>query len=436
MTAPRRRGAAIALAAAVTAGCGDDRAGRDLSPLPETPAFALVAADYRRDAAAVAMLRADGTVITPSWIDSGTTAVGLDTTLSSDVVLPTEPCDAGVLTLIDRESRDVVTRIAVPSGEVLVQLRLVARGPDLPAFSSNPQDVACVDGTGWVPRFGRSREASPVPANAGSDLVPLDLAAGTWDPAARVDLAPWGSEIVHPAPREGRAAPHPSSAVALADGRLLVGLARVDLTTREFGAASGAVVVVDPDGGGVAEVPLPGLANCADVTREPTAPDAPEAAWVSCLGWAASFDGFGDAANRRPTAGLARLVRGEGGGWSVDAIWRGADHPGSPLAVVDPVPLGGRRALAVAWGDPDGARPDALHEVDLGTGAVREVLVADEAFALGSAAVDRETGTILWPDAVRGVRRLRPDGGGFVELDAIPIPGALPARIVAALSPR
>lgn len=428
-----------------SAGCGAGEGGpAPLDPLPEAPVLAAVSADFRLDASSVALLRADGTAIVDVWIDSGTTPVGLDTTLSSDTVLPSAPCDDGHLTLIDRFDRDVVTRIGIPSGAILAQARLVARGPNLPAFTANPQDFVCPRGRSraWVPRFEPSFEADPIPANAGSDLVPFDLATGTPRFDDRIDLAgPGSAPVQYPEPDPSVVAPpRPSRALATPDGgTILVALAR--LSADFTGAGAGAVAVVDLDAREVDVVLIPGLADCEDIRPVPEDPDA---VVVSCLGWAASFDDFLDEAARRETAGLALLRRApETGRWVVVAVSAARDTPDRPVAVVSPIPLGpGAGVLAIAWGDEESGRPDILWRVPLPTTeetfSAVEVLRAEEAFVLGRGVYDPGNRRVLLPDATRGIRRLLLDTEGALEREESPVEvgGALPVRSVARVTRR
>lgn len=408
------------------AGCGDDE-NREaiLVPVRGEPAFVVVSTDYT--SSAVSLLAADGTVLVDSWIDSGTTGPGLVTTLSGDVVVPTQSLP-GTVTLIDRFMTDVVTTWRL-DGSLVGQLRV--RGAD-GSFSSNPTDVVVLDeNEGWISRYEQNLAAGAPELDRGSDLVAFDPRTMTTD-GRRVDLTAFGGNVRG---LDGEGAevdvavwPRPSSIVPVGD-LLVVGLDRIpaDLFGTARGAGEGTVAVVDLADLSVTSLELEGLRNCGRVQAIPGTDDE---VLVSCSGY--SNVGFADTPGVRATAGLVRL-RAVEGELEVVTRWDASGDDDALLATSGAVALGGDRVVGVAAGD-FATVGDRLVLTDLASGEQSTLLTVDESFVLGSGALLGNL--LLWPDATSTdpvVRRFLV-GETLTEGETFEVgPASLPPRGVSTL---
>lgn len=358
-----------------------------LRPLPETPTFGVVLTDYF--STSIALLDEDGAVLHDRWVTSRTTASGLVATLSGDVVLAGGSGPDGALTLVDRFNTDAITRIAMPRGEVLGQLRVQR---DL-GYSANPQDVVIVSPErAFVSRYEPNLDPSE-PAEAGTDLLGFDPQTMTRT-GERVDLSGFDATV------DGRRVPARPNRIARRGDRLVVGLTRLSLDFQT--AAPGQVAVVDLDGG-VEGVALPaGLENCGRVRP---VPETERRVLVGCLG---------RLRDQRPGAGLVELVVGADG-VRVDRVWRPRDGPDRPIAVVAAEPVGPGQAVAVAYGDLDQGIGDVAYAVDLVSGDWSVLTDSTRAFELGPPAFDPETGRLLIPDAGEGIEVWRVEAGAFAR---------------------
>jgi hypothetical protein len=423
-----KRGVAMGCVALAWASIGCDGAngnahcGMGIDALPDAPAYAAVLSDYT--STAIALLEGDGEPIHRCWIHSGTTVPGLVATLSGDASLPTRQAGDGSLTVIDRFNTDVITRLRMPSGELVGQVRthgeLGATG-----FSSNPQDVLFLEERrAWVTRFNVNLDDSAEPENLGNDLLEIDP-ADMVRTGARVDLSslnvlaygPRGEGPVMTYARPGR--------VVRAGDMAVVGLARISLAFDVAGP--GAVGIVRVGDGAVSSVHFDELRNCGQVRF---VPGEPNRVLVSCLGFARPYD---DEAMRRATSGMM-LLEAEGDAVVEVARWTAADDATSAIAVQSPISLGGTRALAVEFGRLR-EQGDRLYVVDLATGQQTLVHESAGAFAIGRAAYHPESGWLLVPDAEDGMHRYRWDGEAFTRVDRIDLdPGlGLPVRSVSRL---
>ncbi len=403
----------------------------DLAPIEGAPAFAVVLSDYA--SSAVALLDAEGRVLTEAWLDSGTRATGIAQGLGGDVVLPA-PFVPGALGVLERYNRDVLT-IAALDGTSVVQIDV--RGDDegmRSGASTNPQDVLAIDEDHvLVSRFNPALGPGIGPLARGDDVALVGLAEGRV--TGRIEL---GGDVALPAEGSSPMATafaRPAAMSMLQLGalrRVVVGLAR--LTAGFDRTGPGAVALLDPDARmAVGLVDLSPLTGCTSVGA---VPDAPAQALVLCSG-----DAFADDDRRRGTSGLARLTLEADGAVVVGPIWRASEHGSEPTPSSGMVPLGGARALVVA--DPRGASDplagrDVLVEIDLEGGRSATIFEAEDAFVLGQGAFDPQTGMALVPDAAaRRVHRVASRGGSTVLLDAVVLPTCrtLPPRQVARLTP-
>lgn len=400
---------------------------------PEPLAYAVMSSD--RTVTSIALLEPGGDVLRRDFVDSGSAPAGLVTALSGDVVVPTRSGDPSTLTLLDRFRSDVVTRIDVAQGKVLGQLRTEEREPGASAYSSNPQDLVIFgEHEAWLSRYNPNSHVAASDRDAGNDLIRIRIDRdGLTRAAERIDLSPLDTtaERVNPDSDEReqvRVFARPSRMVRLGD-KLVVGLSRI---SKSFDAVGeGAVALVDPAAGTAVPLALPELRNCSQVVPVPD--DAVHVA-VACTGPLAKGSG-------RAYAGLALLAL-DGDTLSIEQIWHADDAPDAAVAVFGLVSLGGTVVVAVAAGDADGGRPDALYRVDLADGSQRMLFESEQPWVLGDGAYNPRAQRLFVPDAstdrdgrpTRGIHRFDVDDEREPdELDVIPVDDGLPAWQVAPL---
>jgi len=406
--------AALALAALLAA-CGEPGScpPADLSPPERTPAFAVVSSDYF--STAIALLDADGELVTEGWLDSGTVPPGVVAALSGDVVIPTTSVADCVLTVIDRYPAAVVTFLDLcadaPQDAVISQLE-VGDG-----FASNPHDVLPLgDDRALVSRHDPSPDGEQ-----GSDLLLVDWRAGRI--VSRIDLSELDASIdgAHVYARPSRMARLRAGGTT----RALVGLGRMDRSFMVLGP--GAVASVDPETGTVEAVELPDLAGCDEV--DPV-PGHPELAVATCGG-----EAFSDEDGRRATVGVAVLELREDGSVRARSRWRADDHPEQPVYNTCAVPLDGERIVVTAMGDFGLGLDDRVGVLAMDGAAPAPLLMeAGDAFVIGDGAFEASSDLLLIPDADTGtVRRFRRAGDGSLRaLDPVDTAGCrgLPPREV------
>lgn len=391
-----------------------------LAPLDVSPAFVVLTSDYVTSA--IALLDVEGNLMTEAWVDSGTLASGLTTTMSGDVTLPTFPGTLGGLTWIDRVN-GTFTTVGVPDGSILHQIAVTPRMVEGEvAFRANPHDlIGLPDGRVLVSRFDVNPSARAQPLDRGNDLVVADrvteMLVDRIDMGALDDTTPGGAGAVA---RPDRIVP--------AGDRLVVGTARLSEAFDQ--AASGAIAIVDPLTQVVDTVRIDGLANCGEVA--PVAGDGDRVV-VVCSGAPFTVESL-----RRAQSGLA-VVLVEAGIASVEYLYRAADHEGLPVPTHGLVSLGGTVVVVAALGDLEQDTVDRLLRVDVATGDVQELLVGGGALAFGTGAFDPTTGLLIVPEATAGVHRFMQalDSPELTPLDPVAVSPcrALPAREARRLVP-
>jgi hypothetical protein len=408
------------------------------------PSFAVLSSDYT--ATSLSLLDADGKLLSDNFVTSGSATSGLVTALSGDVVLPTRSGQPSVLTLLDRLKTDVVTRIAVPEGKVLGQVKTeqsAAEGTNS-AYSSNPQDYVYIDAhTAWVSRAEPNLDPNAEEIDRGTDLLRLDPTTMQRG-AERIDLSVYDSMGTQLDPdtqqtKTVHVSARPSSIVRIGQ-TLVVGLAR---TAFDFSAAGpGAVALVNLDSRKSSVLEFDALENCGSVV--PVA-DSTSDVLVGCLGF------FGDA-DPAQNAGIV-LLHVSAGKATIAQTWRAAEHPDDAISVNDLVSLGGTRVAAVAFGQAALAasgdapavpgRPDRLSVLDLASAEQTVLFEAQVPYALGAGAFDADSGLLLIPDAsvdddkqpTAGVHRFKlAKDGKLQDLDVVKVAAglALPARQITA----
>jgi len=401
----------------------------------EPTGFAVTHSDYD-SAGAIALLDPDGALVQSRFIHSGTVFDGLGSALSSDIVLPNTAGTAstsGVLTYIERQGADTITRIDIQAGEVLGQI--LTDGSATDSYRANPYDFLQVsDELAWVTRNAPNTEVSNTSENAGTDLVALNLSTNELG-TDRIDLSSMNSmasvtnfdtgetsEVVVYA-RPAR--------MAQVGNRVVVGLDRISLAYDAIGP--GMVAIANLDAKTAVALELDGFSNCGSVT--PVVDDASRVI-VSCVG---SF-----LAVERDEAGHVLIHVDAAGVATIEHTWAAADHADDALATSGVVSLGGTRVAAIApgasWTTPPTA--DEAYVLDIATGEMEKFADADGAYVLGAGAYNPVARVLLLPDAsadadgvvTAGLRRFQWNAEGSVtELSIVETDSDLPPRTVAAL---
>lgn len=392
----------------------------DLSPLRVTPAFAVITSD--RQSTAVAMLDAEGALITEAWIDSGTTTAILTATLDGDVVMPSSPIGTNVLTLLNQLGATVITRISIPSGEVLSQFSAQRPEPDDGAsmrFLANIHDALDLgDGTILVTRFEPNLRPGAEPLDRGNDAVIVRLSDGEIlgrVPFENVDTTIDG-ELYYA---------RPSGMVRLSNA-IVTATARLD---RLFYAGPGAVAVVDAAARSARAIELEDLTDCLEVVD---VPGDPAHAVVLCAG-----DTYTTMSERRAHSGLALLGIDAEDEVVVEHVWRASEHADEPVPSNGLVSLGGARVAVNAMGDRSEDTDDQYIVVDLETDVATVAFESEGAFVISKGAFVPARSQLLVPDAASGVHIFHVNVDGALDetglVDTSPL-RRLPAREVRALA--
>lgn len=429
--------AAVLIALATVVACDPDESGISGVTLPINPedpdgvrGFAVTHTDY--DAAgAIAIVGFDGELLRERFVHSGTVFEGLGGALSSDVVLPTVHGPSGVLTYIERLGTNLVTRIDLAAGEVLGQTLTDASATD--AFQSNPYDVVFEDdASAWITRYAPNTEVDDTDANAGNDMVLVNLDSGEISDE-RISFSDFNATAIVTDMDTGDESEvvvyaRPGRMVKVGD-HAIVTLDMIDLSFSAYG--DGMIAFVDLEAKTAQGITLAGLKNCGGL--EPVADDATRVV-VSCVG---------DYADALATSGIAIIVV-EDGEATVEHTWIAAEHVDDAIATSNVVSLGGTRVVGIATGNSYSDPPtvDRAYVLDVESGAMDELAESEGAYVLGAGAYNAASKLLLLPDAsadedgvvTAGLRRFQWDADGDVsELDMIDTDSDLPPRTVAAL---
>jgi hypothetical protein len=333
----------------------------------------------------VAVVGADGAVLSRSLLSSASAGVGASAALSGDVVPPREPPASGLVVLIDRYPNSVVTWVDPAAARVVGQLS-VATG-----FASNPHDYLEVGGAkAYVTRYETNAAAGREPFDGGGDVLVVDRERRAV--VGRVDL---GAEA------GGGFLPRPNR-LARAGGEAVVALDRFDAG---FGAALDARLVgVDVASDAIAwRLDVAGLANCGGLALSPGR---------TLLALACSGPFAGGAAGQRGRSGLVVL----------DLSTRPpAERARFDLAARFGAPLAPGLAFAsetvlvgTAYGDLEAGRPDVAFALDLASGDALPLAEA-AAFSFGDVWCTPGCGDACFlADADRNaLRRWRVDGAAL-----------------------
>lgn len=382
----------------------------DLPALSETPAFAVVSSDY--SSTAIAMLDSEGDALDAEWFTSADALAGLVAALGGDVALPTTP-EAAHLVVLDRFRVDVITRVGIPGGELVGQLRTHGTSA-VAGFSSNPQDyLALASDRAWITRFGQNPDAAADASEAGTDVIEIDPTTMART-GAHVDLSSFGTTS-----GETEVLARPSRMLRLGD-YVAVGLG---LLSADFSAsADGVVVLVDPTDASLTSLTLTGLRNCGTVVP---VPEDDTRALVACSGHSGTFD----AAEVRASAGVV-VVRLNGAALEEEARWEAGADTSAAVAVNGIAAISADEFVAAEYGDFIAPTDDGVYRVVISTGVQTQLATADGQYQVGTMAFDAASGLLLVPDASEGLRRFTLTESSATEGTAVPLTMArgLPPR--------
>lgn len=360
----------------------------DLSLPAAVPAFAVVRADASYASSAIALLAADGTLVDPDFVDSGTRVSTLVTSLPGDVVLPTTPLGDHTIAWIDRLNYDLLTVVRDGARPLEIDVRGESSGSTHTGFSANPQDALLLDdGRILVSRLGVNNDPLAPELQRGNDVVVIEDGRV----AQRIDLAADVALTDCPGPCTGFA--HPAAMLVLRVGALARVLVVLERTSGNFAIpAPGAVVAIDPATLAVSPPLVLGpLENCQFASHDP---DDPARAYVACTSIQTR-----DSEARRPHAGVAEIVLDASGALSLGHLVQttGTD----PVVGAGVIGIGAGRVLAVAHDAHPGdlGHPDHLLEIAMASGAVRDLYQTRIGFSLGNGALAGDVALVPDQDA-------------------------------------
>jgi hypothetical protein len=332
--------------ASLEAGAQDASPVMDMGATSATLGLVVVHTDYKSTLVSL-VDPATAKLTRDNCINSGSKPAQLTSTLSGDVVVPTQPQPGNEIVLIDRENA-TLTWVAPGTCEVARQLNVGEGKP------SNPQDLITVSAhKAYVPRY----------ATVSSDLLIIDPTAATI--TGHLDLKP-------SAPKAGDKAvlPNPTRGVLLG-GKVYVVLTALSDDNKV--GAPGRVVVIDPATDTVTgTIDLPTLKNCASIAA------LENALVVACGGV------YGDA-NQTKDSGVAWIDLAT----TPPAIKVApATAFGRALSGFDVAALSSSLAFAITGGDFSGTPPDQLWAFDFTGGAPRKIIDGLKAFTFSGLLVD------------------------------------------------
>jgi len=388
-------------------------------PSSGTPAFAVRRSD-NLSASAIALLDAHGTILEADFIDSGTRAANLVTTLAGDLALPSSPLGPRTIGWIGRFEVDVLT--FVHDG---VTTEVDLRGETLTTphgFTANPQDALLLSDqpTILVTRQMPNDDPSAPDLQRGNDVVVVANGQIT----RRIAL---GADAPIPDCRtDCTALARPAALLELTAGdarAVVVVLSRLNASYTD--GVVGAVVTIDPATWQVsAPIELEPYRDCLYARVDPTNASR---AYVLCEGPTFTTEDV-----RLPQSGIVELVLLPDGTLAVTDSFM--PSPGDPAPYNGLVALGDGRVLYVAAGNLDAGIADRLVDLDMHTGTLRVVYGASTAFVLGDGTA--LAGTALVPDAARNAILRFHVGTDVVLEDVVAFDDCidLPPRQIAPLS--
>jgi hypothetical protein len=329
----------------------------------------------------VALVALDGTVLSSSFISSGS----VDTRLSAPLVEALFPSGrmARDVVILDRFPASVVTFVDPVSARVQAQISVRT------GFDANPQDFLDLgDGRALVSRLEKNPNPGREQFDGGDDLLWLDLNESTV--VGRIDLSAVADE------KTGRARP---SRLVRSGDTVMVSLIGHDPTFQD--AAPGRVLALDAESGALLGVhEIGGTKNCVGMALSPNGKELA----VSCSDLINEANAAAPPLSAVVTLTFSRLgdqvVWQEASRIAASELFWGPFSDSIAYADDDLLLVGLYGALE---GD-DGGRPDRVVSLVPSTGAVELFLQsADEPFSLGDIQCVEPCGVCFVADAGRGV---------------------------------
>lgn len=358
--------------AAVVSGCGDDPGQNGAVTTPPASGGAILNSDFL--STSLSLVDKNGGLVTADCVHSSTTGTG-STTISGDVVLPSQPQRGGQIVLIDRGN----TALTFVTPSCTVDRQFSVKG----GFEmANPHDVVIIDDhKAYVTRYAKN--AAPAdPMASGDDLLIVDPHDGTV--GGRVAFA------------ESESADFPASPdrAILAAGKVVVTLNRWNASTYGYGEAH--VAVVDPSTDQVVRsITLFGLKNCEGLDYD----DTTKTVLVACGG---SFGSTTQAAE----SGVAVIDMSTSQA-EIMRVIPASTFPTPPVtflwAIALPSASSPNRAFTATLGSLSPDVPDNLYAFDLVTGSPTSFGTAAP-FNLGRPAGGN--GRLLVPDGDMAMPRI------------------------------
>lgn len=358
--------------AAPAADAGPSEAGADAvgadggtEPAKNAGGLVVVHSDYKSTVVSL-VDPVTNTVTKDNCINSGSKPARLTSTLSGDVVVPTQRPTGGQVLLIDRQNA-ALTWVDPRTCDITRQLN-VGEGKMV-----NPQDVIPVSATkAYVPRY----------AGVASDLLVIDPTAATI--IGHIDLRPY-------APRAGDkpVLANPSRGVLVGQRAyvVLTGLSEDSMT-----GAPGRLAVINPASDTViSTIDLPGLKNCAGVAV------IEGGLLVTCGGVYADPQQVADSGvafvDLSATPPAIKVVSGRAFGRAT-----------SPFDVAG---VSSSLAFAITAGEFSGKPSDQLWVFDFAGGAPRKLVDGQMAFTLSGLLLDPSTKKLFMADGNGTAPRLQ-----------------------------
>jgi hypothetical protein len=361
------------------AGQGGQAGGGSVLAPPAPQGLAVVNSDYH--STSISLLNSSGALSIPVCVHSMTVGTG-SSSISGDVVLPSQPQRGGKLVLIDRGNIALTT---VDAAACTVSNQISVKGG---LEIANPHDIVTVaDGKAYVTRYNNNHAATD-PLKAGDDVLIVDPRNGTV--LGHVDVS------AHRTATDGGglADARPDRAL-IAGGLVAVSLNELDDAQANYG--EGRVVLIDPATDAVVrEIALTGRRNCEAMDYIA----ATKTLLVACGGT------FGSSAQTaesgvavvdlsvNPPPVMPSISGQVFGAQPVNAFW----------IVAAPSAVAPHRAFAGALGSFDPVVPDSVFAFDFLVGSSAP-LASSDAFALGMGAATANV--LLVPDAATSTPQVR-----------------------------
>ena len=322
------------------------------------------------DSTSISFLDGDGNLVKDGCFNSGTGATGLNPTLSSDVVLPTQVPTGGPVAIIDR-GQNALTWLD-PS--TCTPLRQLAVGT---GFASDPHDVVTLSSDkAYVTRYAENGVATPDPNDFddGDDLLIIHPTQPQI--LGRIDLKPFAPDGVLPC----------ADRALFAEGKVYVSLNAIDQFWKTYGV--GRIVIVDPTVDQVVGIiDLPGTKNCGAMTYLA----AERKLLVACLG------AFSDGPLQADHSAIVTVDLGVSPP-AVIAQVAAASVGGLPFSNTTLAALDGNTAFAVTLGDLTNVPPDRLWSLPFDGELPVKVFDSSEGYSLGAVLADSQNSRILVTD--------------------------------------